>query len=85
MGGSLQAPCTRVHMYMYVYSVVLQLVCCVCYDSLWFVSQAAMVGQGEEGKEDGECEEGLGRKEEDMSVGELTKSSAHVDAELLQK
>ena len=35
----------------------------------------------EEGKEQGEVGEGLGKMEEDMSVGELIKSTVHVDAE----
>ena len=37
----------------------------------------------EEGKKEGECGEDLGRKEEDMSVGESTKSTVHVAAEFL--
>ena len=37
----------------------------------------------EEGKKEGECEEGLGRKEEDISVGEATMCTVH--AEFLQK
>ena len=43
-------------------------------------------GTRAEGREEGlGLGEGLGRKEEDMSVGELTKSTVHVDAEFLQK
>ena len=34
----------------------------------------------EEGKKEGECGEDFGRKEEDMSVGESTKSTVQVDA-----
>ena len=67
--------------YMYLYACSPFLVSCVgvlrVYDSVWRVSQV-------EGKERG-LAEGLGWKEEDMSVGESTKSTVHVDAEFLQK
>ena len=43
-------------------------------------------GEGQaEGKKVGDVGEGLGKEEEDMSVGESTKSPVHVDAEFLQK
>ena len=38
---------------------------------------------GGEGREEGK--EGSGKMDEDMSVGESTKSTVHVDAQLLQK
>ena len=78
MGGSLHSR-THVHVLYSCSSLFL-----VSFAGVLCVYDICFSGcHGGEGREEGlGLGEGLGRKEEDMCVGESTKSTVHVDAEI---
>ena len=68
--------CTCIPVVLHFLSHVPVCCLCICFPGC----------RGGEGREEGlGLGEGLGRKEEDMSVGESIKSTLHVDVEFLQK